>query len=100
MEENSTLFTNPWAASNSSTGNAPFDQPFYLILNVAVGSTIGWFPDNIGGKPWLDSSTNSQWTFWSAVDKWFPTWGDGDSKGMTVRSVKMWTRGECGSTEL
>jgi hypothetical protein len=30
----------------SQTGrpNTPFDQPFYLILNVAVGGTIGFFP--------------------------------------------------------
>ncbi|KAH8879634.1 concanavalin A-like lectin/glucanase [Thozetella sp. PMI_491] len=100
MEENSTLFTNPWAGSSSTTGNAPFDQPFYLILNVAVGSKIGWFPDGVGSKPWLDSSTNAQWTFWSAADEWLPTWGEGDTRGMTVRSVKMWTRGACGSSDL
>ena len=29
---------------------------FYLIMNVAVGGTNGWFPDNIGDKPWLDQS--------------------------------------------
>lgn len=27
---------------------------FYLILNVAVGSTNGWFPEDQGNKPWLD----------------------------------------------
>jgi len=70
MEENSTLFTNPWTASTSTAGNAPFDQPFYLILNVAVGSKNGWFPDNQGDKPWLDAATNAQWTWWSAADKW------------------------------
>lgn len=42
--ENNTLATNPWDISNSTTGNAPFDQEFYLILNVAVGATNGWFP--------------------------------------------------------
>ncbi|KAK0636224.1 concanavalin A-like lectin/glucanase domain-containing protein [Bombardia bombarda] len=93
MEENSTLFKNPW--SSSTTGNAPFDQPFYLILNVAVGSRMGWFPDNLGSKPWLDAATNAQWTFWSAADKWLPTWGEGDQRGMTVRSVKMWRKGAC-----
>jgi hypothetical protein len=40
---NSTM-NNPWAVSNSTTGNAPFDQSFYLILNVAVGGKNGWFP--------------------------------------------------------
>lgn len=43
MAENQTLLANPWAMSNSTTGNAPFDQKFYLILNVAVGSKNGWF---------------------------------------------------------
>lgn len=42
-DENSTLLANPWANSNSTTGSAPFDQKFYLILNVAVGSRNGWF---------------------------------------------------------
>jgi len=39
-QANSTLFTNPWANGGQ---NAPFDQEFYLILNVAVGGTNGWF---------------------------------------------------------
>ncbi|EAA31490.1 glycoside hydrolase family 16 protein [Neurospora crassa] len=95
MRENDTLLENPWAGSDSTTGNAPFDQPFYLILNVAVGSRIGWFPDNKGDKPWLDSATNAQWTFWSAADQWLPTWGEGDQRGMTVKSVKMWRQGAC-----
>ena len=38
--ENSTLLTNPWFNGGR---NAPFDQKFYLILNVAVGSRNGWF---------------------------------------------------------
>lgn len=32
---------------------------FYLILNVAVGGTNGFFPDNVGSKPWLDSSRSA-----------------------------------------
>lgn len=43
MAENQTLLANPWALSKSTTGNAPFDQKFYLILSVAVGSRNGWF---------------------------------------------------------
>jgi hypothetical protein len=39
--ENGTLLTNPWYISGNK--NAPFDQKFYLILNVAVGSRNGWF---------------------------------------------------------
>jgi hypothetical protein len=55
--------------------------------------------DHVGGKPWIDSSSNAQWTFWNAADEWLPTWGEGDSRGMTVRSVKMWQAGKCGAPE-
>jgi beta-glucanase (GH16 family) len=39
--ENSTYIKNPWEKSLNK--NAPFDQNFFLILNVAVGSRNGWF---------------------------------------------------------
>ena len=39
--ENGSLLNNPWFKSGNM--NAPFDQKFYLILNVAVGSRNGWF---------------------------------------------------------
>lgn len=95
--ENDTLHDNPWAHSNSTSGNAPFDQNFYLILNVAVGGTNGFFLDNVGGKPWVNGATNARWTFWDARKQWLPTWGEGADRGMTVRSVKMWRLGACGS---
>ncbi|KAH7031441.1 putative gram-negative bacteria binding protein [Microdochium trichocladiopsis] len=79
---------NPW--SSSSNPNAPFDQAFYLILNVAVGGTNGFFPDGYAGKPWVDKLNNSASAFWNASSAWKPTWGDADSRGMTVKSVKMW----------
>ncbi|KAK7452157.1 hypothetical protein VKT23_012263 [Stygiomarasmius scandens] len=44
----------PWT---NGTKAAPFDQRFYLILNVAVGGTNGWFPDG-PEKPWLDGSSS------------------------------------------
>lgn len=31
---------------------------FYLILNVAVGGTNGWFPESQGDKPWLDNAAS------------------------------------------
>ena len=31
---------------------------FYLILDVGVGSTNGWFPEDQGGKPWLDQAAS------------------------------------------
>jgi hypothetical protein len=39
---NGTAPDNPWVQIGGF--NAPFDQEFYLILNVAVGSTNGYFP--------------------------------------------------------
>ena len=67
------VVTNPWAGSSYM---APFDQcgyryatlfmtetepslrhlAFYLIIDLAVGGTSGWFPDNKGSKPWYDGS--------------------------------------------
>jgi hypothetical protein len=39
---NGTSPDNPWVQSQNA--NAPFDQEFYLILNVAVGAGNGYFP--------------------------------------------------------
>lgn len=36
----------PW--SRTGLPNTPFDQEFYLILDVAVGGTNGYFEDGIG----------------------------------------------------
>ncbi|KAF7552229.1 hypothetical protein G7Z17_g4475 [Cylindrodendrum hubeiense] len=44
---NGTVPSDPWSQTGRS--NTPFDQPFYLILNIAVGSTNGWFPDKPPG---------------------------------------------------
>ncbi|KAI1339990.1 putative gram-negative bacteria binding protein [Xylariaceae sp. FL0016] len=96
MEVNGSVPQNPW--SNSQSANAPFDQSFYLILNVAVGASSGYFGDGYGNKPWVDGSDTAMSQFWSARGAWLPTWGEGDTKGMTVQSVKMWSRGLCGSS--
>jgi hypothetical protein len=68
------IVPNPWTGRANS---APFDQrmssractnlkkknfdfffliAFYLILDVAVGGTNGWFPDGAGNKPWLNGA--------------------------------------------
>jgi beta-glucanase (GH16 family) len=69
---NGTRLDDIW--SQTGNPNTPFDQRFYLILNVAVGGTNGWFEDNKSGKPWLDVSPNAKKDFWEARDTWFPTW--------------------------
>ncbi|KIK46821.1 glycoside hydrolase family 16 protein [Suillus luteus UH-Slu-Lm8-n1] len=82
------VLQNPWINGTNAT---PFDQPFYLILNLAVGGTNGWFPDNAGNKPWLDNSKTAMLDFAKAQDSWYPTWGsDGESGSFIVDSVKMW----------
>ena len=85
-DSNGTSLVDPW----SQTGNpaTPFDQDFYLIMNVAVGGTNGWFEDGKSGKPWVDSSPSAKKDFWNARKQWLPTW---EKEGqMIVKSVKIW----------
>ena len=99
----------PW--KNGTRNVAPFDQPFYLIMNVAVGGTNGWFPDGVGDKPWLDGSLSKYlssfpcagggWLtgrllaamtdFAQAQKQWFATWpANIEDRALVVDSVKMW----------
>ncbi|KAI5363829.1 putative glycoside hydrolase family 16, concanavalin A-like lectin/glucanase domain superfamily [Septoria linicola] len=83
---NGTALADPW--SHTGRLSTPFDQKFYLILNVAVGGTNGYFRDNEAGKPWADASPVARKEFWQARDQWLPTWQK--SGEMQVKSVKMW----------
>lgn len=83
--DNGTAFVDPW--SQTGRASTPFDENFYLILNVAVGGTNGWFTDGIAGKPWVDASPTAKRDFWNAKDQWYPTW---TAPEMQVKSVKMW----------
>ncbi|KAJ6615840.1 concanavalin A-like lectin/glucanase domain-containing protein [Mycena sp. CBHHK59/15] len=79
---------NPWA---NGTGATPFDQDFYLIMNIAVGSTNGWFPDGQGDKPWLDRAGNPPVDFIKGKSQWYPTWPQNvEDRAMVVDYVKMW----------
>nr|ABY89089.1 pattern recognition protein LGBP [Penaeus japonicus] len=85
-------FDNPWVAGSKM---APFDQKFYLILNVAVGGTNGFFPDDIGPKPWSNLSPTAFLDFWNARNEWLPTWQAGESRisegaAMQVDYVRVW----------
>ena len=81
---NGTSVQDPWMTGEI---NAPFDQKFYLILNVAVGGTNGWFEDGKSGKPWVDKSTTAARDFINAKDKWYPTWKQPE---MVVKKVQIW----------
>ncbi|KAK3331368.1 glycoside hydrolase family 16 protein [Apodospora peruviana] len=85
VDGNNTRFTDIWGQTKAF--NTPFDKPFYLILNVAVGGTNGWFEDNVADKPWLNTSPNAKKDFYLAKDKWFPTW---TQPQMEVQKVMMW----------
>ena len=76
-------WTNPWKTGGS---NAPFDQEFYLIINLAVGGVTGYFPEG-NGKPWSNSGAHAVNDFWNAKAQWYPTW----KKPFAIDSVKIWT---------
>lgn len=57
QSENATLLQNPWANAGY---NAPFDQSFFLVMNVAVGSTNGWFKCVYDHLTCTDRSINCQ----------------------------------------
>lgn len=86
---NGTETKDPWYHGGAPIPSRPFDQEFYLILNVAVGGTNGWFEDGRSGKPWVDSSKSARRDFWNARETWLPTWKEGSS-GMVVKRVQMW----------
>ncbi|KAJ3214218.1 hypothetical protein HDU67_001970 [Dinochytrium kinnereticum] len=75
---------NPWV--HGCAGQAPFDQEFYIIMNVAIGGTAGYFPV---GTPWSPTSVTAARDFWNARGQWLPTW-KGDDVAMQVDSVKVW----------
>ena len=79
---------NPWISGGQ---NAPFHQEFYLIMNLAVGGVSGYFPNNVGNKPWSDFSPHAVNRFWDQrSSQWGPTW-DGEGAALKVDSVKVWS---------
>jgi len=79
-----------------TTPSAPFDQSFYLIINLSAGGTSGWFPDGVGNKPWYDTSTTAKFDFAMAQDTWASTWpSDVNQRSFRIDSVKMWQLGGC-----
>lgn len=69
---NGTRLNDIWAQTGRK--NTPFDHEFYLILNLAVGGSNGWFEDGKSGKPWVNNGDNAQKDFWDARETWMETW--------------------------
>ncbi|XP_053681606.1 beta-1,3-glucan-binding protein-like [Sabethes cyaneus] len=88
---------NPWMHASVM---APFDQEFYLIMNLAVGGANGFFPDvppaNNGprAKPWPNNSPAAARDFWNGRGYWVPTWqmdvNRGKSSSLQVDYVRVW----------
>jgi hypothetical protein len=79
---------NPWQGRSNA---APFDQPFYIILNVAVGGLSNFFVDGEDGKPWTNTGTGAPYLFAKAKDEWYPSWAGRDS-ALQIKSVRVWQR--------
>lgn len=84
---------NPWEGRPPI---APFDQEFYLIMNLAVGGVM-YFPDsaqNPGGKPWHNQSPRASTDFWYGRNQWYPTWhldrNAGRDASLIVDYVRVW----------
>ncbi|CAC5391820.1 Beta-1,3-glucan-binding protein [Mytilus coruscus] len=78
--------SNIWASGGR---NAPFDQPFQLILNVAVGG--GFFSSGCQydhTRPWSNSSPRKEREFWDHRGEWLPTW-HGDNAAMQIDYIEM-----------
>jgi beta-glucanase (GH16 family) len=67
---------NPW---KSGSFNAPFDQEFTFVLNLAVGGTGSYWDDSVPNKPWKNTDSHAVNSFWNARNSWFPTWKGEDS---------------------
>ncbi|XP_077292734.1 beta-1,3-glucan-binding protein-like isoform X2 [Arctopsyche grandis] len=83
---------NPW---RFGTKMAPFDEEFYLIINLAIGG-INFFPDdatNPHPKPWSNKSPTAMRDFYAERDKWLDTWNleqKSSPASLRVNYVKVW----------
>lgn len=83
---------NPWKSGNLM---APFDEEFFLIMNLYVGG-VRLFPDDAINypkpKPWKNDSPTAARDFWNDRENWLPTWNlkGSDDSHLQVDYVKIW----------
>jgi len=83
---------NLWAGGEKV---APFDKPFYILLNLAVGGN--YFPDGcyneFGEKPWYGTFVSGAMkSFWEAHEDWEPTWNrDSLDSALIIDYVKAYS---------
>lgn len=85
---------NPWKGASKM---APFDQEFYLELNLAVGGASNFLDEWTNkphSKPWKNGDTTAMLDFYNAKAEWLPTWqrdvNDGEEAALQVRAVRVW----------
>lgn len=70
-----------------------FESQFHILINLAIGGTNGFFPDN-EEKPWSNSMHNAMTAFWRGRSQWTPTWNfnstDAQASSLAVESVRVW----------
>lgn len=65
-------------------------------MNLAIGGTNGYFPDNgnVNGKPWANAQANAHTAFWKGRDQWLNSWklheNGGNEASLMIDSVKVW----------
>ncbi|XP_053697477.1 beta-1,3-glucan-binding protein-like isoform X2 [Sabethes cyaneus] len=97
FEERAPGTRNPWV---SGTKMAPFDQEFFIIMNLAIGGTNGYFPDenvtNSRPKPWSNQSPVrvAMTSYWNKRNDWMPSWAldknDGKDASFQIDYVRVW----------
>ncbi|CAD7089079.1 unnamed protein product [Hermetia illucens] len=91
FSQNVPWFDNPWWWGGN---DAPFDQKFYLIINLAIGGT-NFFPDdawNPDGKPWSNNAQFPTTDFWNSRHAWLNSWNYGvnDDSHFQIDYVRVW----------
>ena len=82
---------NPWSASQYKS--APFDKEFYLILNLAVAGTNGFFPGTDTNNPAYSNSLGGQpyeamQDFWLSQHQWYPSWPDDERRSLSIDWIR------------
>ena len=81
---------NPWSSGSKM---APFDQEFYIIMNLAVGGNNGYFhQSHEPSAPWDNNEQDHgkvMKQFWDKRKEWLPTWEREDT-ALKIDYVEVW----------
>ena len=68
------------------------DEQFYLVLNVAVGGTSQYFPNERCDKSWSIGQFDAVNAFWNNREQWQPSW-EGDAAAMKIDHIRVYPYG-------